>query len=131
MLSTTETEPEDLNVIALYHKAFVLDDPLKRSRVQADLHIGQPPATATDQMVMATRSPVVARGAIPEFDFADGTMPAEPVERVVDRGVRDSRVFSLNAQKNMRSVRMVVARSNHCQHGTAIPGEARLVHNLE
>ncbi|HEY4682252.1 MAG TPA: hypothetical protein VIH17_03270 [Candidatus Acidoferrales bacterium] len=121
----------NLNMIAFHDKTFFPGDEPQGAGVQTDLDIGQPPTTATDEVVVAARSPIVADGLISEFDFADGTVPAEPVERVINGCVGNPRMLFLNTRKNLRGGRMVVAGSNHFQDGPAMPGETRLRLHLE
>lgn len=121
----------NLNVIAFHDKTFLPGDVPQRAGVHPDLHICQPPATAAYEVVVAARSPIVADGIVAEFDFADGTVPAEPAERVVNGCVGNPWLLLLNTRKYLRGGRVVVAPSNHFQNSPAMPGETRPFLHLE
>lgn len=118
-------------MITLHQKPFVPDDRFESSRAQIDLHVGQPPATDADEVVVAARSPVVARSTVSVFDFPDGSMPAEPVQGVIDGCVCDPGMLLLNTGKDLRGGGMILTRSNHFQDSPPVAGEAGLCLHLE
>jgi hypothetical protein len=96
-----------------------------------DFNVCQSATAAADEVVVATGPPIVTDGIIAEFDFANGAMPGEPTERVINGCVSDPWMLLLNARKDLSGGGMVVARTNHFQNGPAVAGERRQSLHLE